>query len=335
MIKIITVDASAIIRSIEKQIFSSCKDFNFLSSVSDYESLISDCKKNIPDIVIISSDIDDLKKSVKTLTTELNIPVVIFKSENYSSQGWNSVTEIDKPDFVSMSSKKINDFLTEFCLICKNLIDKSKCSFYKNDNVILPKKNDFKILLIGVSTGGPKSLKTLLESFDKDFPVPILITQHIDYNFDKNMVAWLDSEVSIPVSLAMDGLIPQNGHAYLSPADCHLTLEKKDDNIVIVLDKGPPINFLRPAVDKMFTSAAEIYKEKCVSVLLTGMGNDDTDGCKKIKSFDGYTIAESEETCVIYGMPKAAYDAGVIDEMIPLYEIGNKINQLFSVRSDK
>ena len=70
MIKIITVDASAIIRSIEKQIFSSCKDFNFLSSVSDYESLISDCKKNIPDIVIISSDIDDLKKSVKTLTTK-------------------------------------------------------------------------------------------------------------------------------------------------------------------------------------------------------------------------------------------------------------------------
>jgi two-component system chemotaxis response regulator CheB len=92
------------------------------------------------------------------------------------------------------------------------------------------------------------------------------------------------------------------------------------------------INFLRPAVDKMFESAASVYGSGCLGVLLTGMGSDGTEGCRKIKNAGGYTLGESEETCVVFGMPKSAQDAGLIDEMLPLYEIGKRIKALLKRR---
>ena len=142
------------------------------------------------------------------------------------------------------------------------------------------------------------------------------------------MVSWLDKTVDLSVSLAEDGVVPLSGHVYFAPADNHLVLTKEKGDVKIVLDKSEPINFLRPAVDKMFSSAAEVYGENCLALLLTGMGNDGTEGCKAIKKSCGYTIGEAEESCVVYGMSKSAYEAGVIDEMLSLELIGKRVNEL-------
>lgn len=339
MIKILTADLSAVVRTIEKQIFSSCPDFEFVSSCPDATLLLDDCRKLHPDFVLCSADIPNIRNAIKVISDELHIISVVMNTRLSASILFYGATEIQKPEFVSMSKNDIDNFLKKllqiyqfsnikldkFKLGAKQKSSTEKCLCESNRK---QKVNHFKALVVGVSTGGPNTLQLLIRSLGKDFPLPVFVTQHVDTTFDKNMVSWLDKTVDLSVCLAEDGVVPLPGHVYFAPADNHLVLKKEKEAIKIVLDKSEPINFLRPAVDKMFSSAAEVYGENCLALLLTGMGNDGTEGCKAIKNSCGYTIGEAEESCVVYGMSKAAYEAGAIDEMLSLELMGKRVNQL-------
>lgn len=331
MIRVITADSSAVIRSVEKQIFSLTQDFEFIISVADAPSLLEKTKTHHPDLIISSNDILDLNKVLKEISQTEKTQIIILENNPSEKSNFLGAANMEKPDFISMSTKKMQEFLqsikTLYVLSSNKQGDGSLNKFPYDSNIFF-KKKPFDVLLIGVSTGGPKTLQSLLESVGKDYPLPILITQHIDSTFDKNMVSWLNKTLKISASLAENGEVLKSGHVYFAPADCHLTLKKIDKKVYIKLDKSEPINFLRPSVDKMFASAAEVYGQGCLAVLLTGMGSDGTVGCEKIKKAGGFTIGESEETCVIYGMPKSALEAGVIDEMLPLYEIGNRVKEI-------
>ena len=336
MIKVITADNSAVVRSVEKQLFTSENGFDFLLSVGDAKSLVEQTQKTHPDLIVCSSDIPDLKNALRKISLEGKTQIIILTENPSGKSSFYGFSEIQKPDFISMSPKKILEFvelIKKLCAIpCKPKTKEVHQNTKLCDITTLFEKKAFEVLLIGVSTGGPKTLQSLLENFDKNFPLPILVTQHIDSSFDKNMVSWLNKTIKIPAVLAEDNIPIEKGHVYFAPAECHLTLKKTGNNVFIKLDKSAPINFLRPAVDKMFESAANVYGPGCLAVLLTGMGSDGTVGCRKIKKVDGYTIGESEETCVVYGMSKAAMEADVIDEMLPLYEIGKRINTLIQRR---
>lgn len=331
MIKVITADSSAVIRSVEKQIFSLTQDFEFLGSVGDASSLLEKSKTCHPDLIISSNDILDLNKTLKEISQTEKSQIIILDNNSSEKNSFLGVSNMEKPDFISMSPKKMEDFvhsIKTLYILSSNKQSEVGFNKFSYDSSIFFKPKPFEVLLIGVSTGGPKTLQSLLESLGQDFPLPILITQHIDSTFDKNMVSWLNKTLKISASLAEQGEVVKKGHVYFAPADCHLTVKKLDNQVYIRLDKSEPINFLRPAVDKMFSSAAEVYKQGCLAVLLTGMGSDGTVGCEKIKKAGGFTIGESEETCVIFGMPKSALEAGVIDEMLPLYEIGNRVKEI-------
>lgn len=339
MIKILTADLSAVVRTIEKQIFSSCSDFEFISSCSDAKMLLDDCRKLHPDFVLCSADIPDIRNAIKVISKEMHIISVVMNTNLSASILFYGATEIQKPEFISMSKNDTTDFLNKLLQIYqfsnikseKNIGGKNQNSSTENcpcESNQKSKEKQFKALVVGVSTGGPKTLQLLIRSLGKDFPLPVFITQHVDTTFDKNMVSWLDKTVDLTVSLAEDGVVPLPGHVYFAPADNHLVLTKEKGDVKIVLDKSEPINFLRPAVDKMFSSAAEVYGENCLALLLTGMGNDGTEGCKAIKKSCGYTIGEAEESCVVYGMSKSAYEAGAIDEMLSLELMGKRVREL-------
>ena len=132
----------------------------------------------------------------------------------------------------------------------------------------------------------------------------------------------------MPVQLAENNQIPLPGNVYFAPSDVHLTLAKMEKGFKMVLNHDPEVNFLRPSVDKMLFSAAEVLGGKCISIILTGMGSDGAQGCLKIKKLGGYTITQNEESCVVYGMPKAAYEAGASMEVLPLEQIGKRIKEL-------
>lgn len=183
---------------------------------------------------------------------------------------------------------------------------------------------DGMVVAIGASTGGPKAVMNLLSSIPENIPAPILLTQHIGQSFTEGFVDWLAKASSLDVREATEGERLKAGTVVVAPGDAHLTFRRNK----IVFDDSPPVNSCKPSVDVMFKSVAEAFGSRAIGVLLTGMGRDGADGLKAIKDANGRTLVQDKETSVIYGMPKAAVDAGAAERVLPLNEIPNEILRL-------
>ncbi|HAF31561.1 MAG TPA: chemotaxis response regulator protein-glutamate methylesterase [Anaerovibrio sp.] len=181
-----------------------------------------------------------------------------------------------------------------------------------------------KLIALGTSTGGPKALQYVVPKLPADMPCGMVIVQHMPAGFTKSLAERLDdiSQVKVKEAEDMEPILP--GCVYIAPGDYHMEITGSGSQRVISLNQKPPLAAHRPAVDIMFDSVAQ-YGGDVVSVILTGMGCDGTAGMKKIKEAGGYIIAESQETCVVYGMPKAVVDAGISDEVLPVQNIAEAI----------
>ena len=176
-------------------------------------------------------------------------------------------------------------------------------------------------IVIGTSTGGPRTLKSILKEIPKDFPSPILIVQHLDPYFMKELSKSLNQICNIEIKIPVNGEKILPGKAYLSPGGKHMKVVLRNNIPCIKIFKGEPVNFCMPSVDVLFFSAAEVYKNQILGILLTGLGEDGAAGLEAIKKQGGKTIAESEQTCVVYVMPKAAVKRGAANFIVPNYEI--------------
>ena len=184
-----------------------------------------------------------------------------------------------------------------------------------------------KIVAIGSSTGGPRALKEVCSKFPADFPCSILVVQHMPPLFTRTLAERLNSSSAVEVKEAEDGDLLKPGTVYIAPGDYHMVVSKTGS---ILLNQDPPIGTLRPAVDILFDSLAEHYGPDVVAAVLTGMGSDGRRGAKSIKENGGTVLAQSEQTCVIYGMPRAIVEAGYADAIVPLDEIAPEIIKLCS-----
>ena len=182
-----------------------------------------------------------------------------------------------------------------------------------------------KLVVIGASTGGPRALKEVMTRINENTNCGILIVQHMPPNFTASLAHRLDKLAPIKVKEAEDGDQIMPGRALLAPGDYHMLINS--DGTKVKLNQDDKVHNVRPAIDLTMESAARYYGSRTLGVILTGMGKDGTRGLEAIKSVGGYTIAQDEETSVVYGMPKAAYRAGVVDSVKPLNFIGNEIMQ--------
>jgi two-component system chemotaxis response regulator CheB len=179
-----------------------------------------------------------------------------------------------------------------------------------------------KLIAIGASTGGPSALSTLISGLPKDFSLPVVICQHVLQNFSENLVETIRRGSVISVVEAIDGTALEAGKVYVAPSGVHLTLrvDAAHRTVVRLLD-ADPVNNCRPSVDVLFNSVADCYSGAVVSVILTGMGADGVAGMRRLKSLGATTIAESKESCVVFGMPMEAIRAGVVDMVLPVQDI--------------
>ena len=180
-----------------------------------------------------------------------------------------------------------------------------------------------KIVLIGVSTGGPRALSTVFENLKGPLSFPILIVQHMPARFTKSLADSLNRKGTIPVVEAVDGDVIEKNKAYIAPGGMHMFLLKDDDfGMVIGTNKDKPVNSCRPAVDVLFNSATGFYKRgEVLAIIMTGMGRDGADGCEALSKTGAYIITQSQESCTIYGMPKAVEDLGIQNEVLDLDDI--------------
>jgi two-component system, chemotaxis family, protein-glutamate methylesterase/glutaminase len=181
-------------------------------------------------------------------------------------------------------------------------------------------------VLIGVSTGGPVALTRLLPAIPRDIGVPILIVQHMPPIFTKSLADSLAAKCAVRVREAVHGETPEPNTAYIAPGGCQMRLGMGSENRpVLELTDDAPENNCRPAVDYLFRSAANRIPGRAMAVILTGMGSDGTLGLRLLKRHGCFVIAQDEASCVVYGMPKAAVDAGLTDVVLPLESIASRI----------
>ena len=328
-IKVLIVDDSAIARGIFEKAFKESGAFEVVGMVSNGRKAVDFCRANDVQLVVTDYDMPEMNgvEAAQILTKELNIPVCVYSEDNHAKADALTAGALMyeiKPSFSSFSSQSMVLFIEKI----KETIKKNgSCSSHTQKSITKEEKPEraspshkFKILCIGASTGGPTAVQEVLRGLGNNFPLPILYVQHIDIGSDGKMVNWFSTTCpNTPMELARDGQIAQNGHVYMAPADKHLVIDfiNKEGKPVLKLSDEPPERFLKPAVNKLFRSAAELYEKSCLAVLLTGMGRDGAEGCKEIVDKGGYTIVEDKSTCAVFGMPAAAIELKAASKVFP------------------
>jgi two-component system chemotaxis response regulator CheB len=181
------------------------------------------------------------------------------------------------------------------------------------------------MVLIGVSTGGPAALTTLLPELPANLGVPVLIVQHMPPIFTQSLAESLAQRCAIGVREASQGEVVEPNVAYIAPGGKQMRLAVAEGRKVLQITDDPPENNCKPAVDYLFRSAANLFPGRSTAIILTGMGSDGTIGLKLLKRHGCFVIAQDEASCVVYGMSKSAVDAGVADTVLPLPSIAGKI----------
>jgi two-component system chemotaxis response regulator CheB len=182
-----------------------------------------------------------------------------------------------------------------------------------------------KAVAIGVSTGGPNALSTVIPMLPKAFPLPVFIVQHMPPMFTRLLAERLQTHSNLPVFEARDGMTVEPGTVYIAPGDFHLSVARRGADVVLHTNQDPAENSCRPAVDVLFRSVGQVYGAATISVILTGMGQDGLRGVEQLRSLGGYVIAQDEPSSVVWGMPGFVVRAGYADSVCDLNSVAPAI----------
>lgn len=356
MIRVLLVDDSALIRTMLKQVFKEDGRFELAGEAHNGQDAVEKASEGNIDLIImdINMPVMDGIEATRRISDFSDVAIVMFTTEDTMDSTYRCISAgalevFSKPNLADMTQEMLREFREKIYVISQthkkksrpilgggglraraeaSLASPAKDSPAQKDGPLphIPAR-DYELLLIGSSTGGPSAIQTILKQLPEDFPLPIVITQHIDKQFDKQLVKWLDDTTHFTVSLAENGERPEAGHVYIAPADRHLVVSKAGRNCMLELDDAPPLHFLRPSVDKLFFSAAMFLGNKALAVILTGMGRDGADGAVEIKRAGGFMIAQDEASCIVFGMPKAVIEAGAAGAVLPLNGIAKAVSE--------
>ncbi len=359
-IKIIVVDDSAFMRKAISDMIEAESNFEVVAKLRDGRELIEKIDKYNPDLITLDihmKDLDGLATLKELKRLGKHYPVLMVSSS--TTEGSELTLECLDNGAVSFITKPSGSISLDIIKVQKNLIEQIKSitsnvnsrkkilsmenrtdykltqniifnnptiikeKNTKIENVIstIPKNKKINAVVIGASTGGPKALQEVLTKLPEDLSVPVFVVQHMPEGFTKVFSERLDKVCKMKVIEACEGMKISKDTIYIAKGGHHMTV---GDNM-IHLNEEPPIWGVRPAVDKLFNSAIKVYGGNLISVILTGMGRDGADGTSNIKDSGGITISEDKSTCIIYGMPKAAFETGKVDLVVPLDEVASKI----------
>jgi len=181
------------------------------------------------------------------------------------------------------------------------------------------------VVAIGISTGGPQALSFMLPQLPRDYPAAILVVQHMPQGFTRMFANRLGQLAQLEVREAQDGDLVRPGRVLVAPGNLHLTVVRKRLGVVAALTAGASVNRHRPSVDVLFRSVAAAYGKRATGLLMTGMGDDGAEGLAQIRAAGGTTLVQSEESCVVAGMPRAAMERHCVDRVVPLEDLAQAL----------
>jgi len=345
-IRVLVVDDSAFMRKAISMMLEDDSEIEIAGTARDGLEAIEKVKALKPDLMTLDVEMPRMDgiTALKKIMKECPLPVLMVSSitvdgarATIDAMAAGAVDFIPKQlSYVSLDITKIKvDLIAKIKAIAKN---RSRIfSRVMSNKVSTPRRNyslkhmAAQLVTIGISTGGPFSLQKVIPSLPENFPLPVAIVQHMPPHFTKSLAERLDSISRVEVCEAEDGMELSKGKVFIAPGGLHLKFKAVGSKVQIVTSKEPADSLHRPSVDVMFKSAFDIYGGKILAAVMTGMGRDGLEGAKLIKASGGKVVAQNEETCVVYGMPKAIVDAELADAVVPLEEMAAALTAAVSL----
>lgn len=344
-IKVLVVDDSALMRRLIARVLETNGQFKVIDTASDGEEGIKKIRALKPDAVTLDVEMPVLDglATLGRIMKECPVPVVMLSTlttrgtrTTYQSLALGAVDFVAKPSNPGEMQTMAAELALKLKAAAKVTVGKmTRQPVLRRVSLPVSPPREIKpigkkidLVVVGSSTGGPAALQNLIPALPTTFPSAVVLVQHLPVGFSGPLAEHLDRKSRLKVKHAQQGdkVIP--GQVLVAPAGYYLTFRGRPGNVTINLDPGqgpvPPGGF-RPNVDGVMQSAAEIYRNRVMGVLLTGMGRDGAKGMLAIKQKGGPTIAEAESSCVVFGMPKAAIELGAADKVRPLHEIAEEI----------
>lgn len=333
--RVLIVDDSAFMRvAISKQVAES-PNFRVVGIARNGEDAIERVKQLKPDVVTMDVEMPKMDglTAVREIMESCPVPIVmvsslIGKGSDMAMQALHAgaVDCIAKDEWMGHTddASQVQFFERLEAAVHANMLHRKTQPQAISPSYVTKSSNrkSVRAVVIGCSTGGPAALQSILPQITTPLPVPLIVAQHMPPGFTKSLADRLARICSVPVKEAEDGERLQKGYIYIAPSGRQTTIEEKNAHLTFkLLDSAPVVTRFRPSVDVLLLSAAPVLREHLFVLILTGMGNDGTIGCEEVKKYRGHVVTQSEQSCVVYGMPKAVVNAGCSDEQIALSEM--------------
>ena len=344
VVRVLIVDDSAYVRKVVREMLSRSPFIEVVGAARDGREGLELAERLKPDVItcdLMMPELDGVE-FVREQMRRKPLPIIIMSIADENADVALTALDSGAVDFLQKPTALATEKILE---VSSDLIDKVKAagnisidrihSFdgtpngktVTRENVVGSHTVD--LVVLGISTGGPQALKQLIPQFPSDFPVPVCLVIHMPLGYTEMYARKLNEISPLHVREATEGDVLKPGVVLVAPAGRHLTFRRRPDSSVVAhLDTRPLETLHRPAVDVMFQSAAETFRDRVLGVVMTGMGSDGKQGAAWIKSQGGLIYTESEETCVVYGMPASVVDAGLSDRSLPLGRLAQAIREV-------
>ena len=331
-IRVLVVDDSALMRKLIPAILARESSIEVVGTAMDGAFALKKIEELKPDVVTLDLEMPrmDGMETLRLIMRRAPLPVILFSTHSkeggyatFKALAMGAVDFLAKPKDASSHLGEIADQLIAKIKVAKRAVGRilppaiieETAAPKKATRAALPPR---RVIAIGISTGGPNALQFVLSQIPADFQSAILIVQHMPEGFTEMFAKRLDECCALEVHEARSGDLLLAGRVLICPGNRHMMVRRMPRGDMVILSDGPPVNGHRPSADVLFHSVAQEFGLTTVGILMTGMGDDGAEGLGAIKAAGGMTIAQSEDTCVVSGMPRAAILKGYANKIVPL-----------------
>jgi two-component system chemotaxis response regulator CheB len=344
LVRVLVVDDSALMRKLIPQILERDSSLQVVGTAMDGAFGLKKIEELQPHVVTLDLEMPRMDgiETLREVTRRCRVPVIVVSA--HTTQGASATFKALAMGAFDFVAKPRDAAQARMDQIAAELIGKIKVAAQNgvpnrtpqvlvegrraNKPAVRLRRRPTRVVAIGISTGGPNALQYMLSQLPGDFPGSIVVVQHMPEGFTEMFARRLDECCAIDVKEAQSGDLLLAGRALICPGNRHIRVRQMPLGDMVVLSDEDKVNGHRPSVDVLFRSAAQQFGDRAVALIMTGMGEDGADAMGEVRSLGGTTIAQNEESCVVYGMPRTAVERGHVQRVVPLDALANTLQAM-------